>query len=141
MRQTIKFPVLLAIIYISFYNQSSFILTKKTNIMQSKFVAGTLIKQSLIIALFIVLFSCKKGHTREDQPQLVQSEAARASKAEEPHVSYNLEIVLRGEGNQSGHIHFRQDRDAAKIITLDIKVHHLNPNHEIPSSAGGRPNT
>ncbi len=39
-------------------------------------------------------------------------------------------MVLRGKGNRSGHIHFRQDKDQAKIITLDIKVHHLEPNHE-----------
>ncbi len=45
------------------------------------------------------------------------------------HVNYNLEVVLRGEGNSSGHIHFRQDADAAKVITLDIKVHHLQPKH------------
>jgi len=98
--------------------------------MQSKFVAGTSIKLSLIITLFILLISCKKEYIHEDQPQLVQSEAARASKAKKPHLSYNLEVVLRDEGNQSGHIHFRQDKDAAKIITLDIKVHHLEPNHE-----------
>ncbi len=70
--------------------------------MQSKFVAGTLIKQSLIITLFTVLFSCKKEHTPEDQPQLIKDEVTSASKTEGSNARYNLEVVLRGEGNNQG---------------------------------------
>lgn len=98
--------------------------------MQTKFEAGTVIKQCLIITLFIVLFSCKKENTPEDQPQIIKPEVSRASRAGESNSNYNLEVVLRGLGNQSGHIHFRQDPDVPKIITLDTKVHHLEPNHE-----------
>ena len=42
---------------------------------------------------------------------------------------YDLNVILRGDGNRLGHIKFRQDADAAKIITLDTKVLHLKPNH------------
>lgn len=34
-----------------------------------------------------------------------------------------------GERRSMGHIRFRQDEDAAKIITLDVLVHGLEPNH------------
>lgn len=60
-----------------------------------------------------------------------------------PH--FNLDVILRGvnqgedqgedrrdgqgEGHSLGHIKFRQDKDAAKIITLDVWVRGLEPNH------------
>ncbi len=43
---------------------------------------------------------------------------------------YNLDVVLRGKGYQLGYIQFRQDPDAAKIISLTTKLHKLLPNHE-----------
>jgi hypothetical protein len=82
-----------------------------------------------IIMIAFTTSSCKK---EIDQQQLQQQEevANKANAATDANSNYNLEVNLKGEGNRSGHIHFRQDRDAAKIITLDIKVHHLEPNHE-----------
>ncbi len=81
-----------------------------------------------IIMIAFTISSCKK---EIDQQQLQQQEevANKANVATDANSNYNLEVNLKGEGNRSGHIHFRQDRDAAKIITLDIKVHHLEPNH------------
>ena len=67
-----------------------------------------------------------------------------------PKLHYNLEVILRGVGDEKGgeddkhehegdrkeresdsfgHIKFRQDPDVAKIITLDVWVHGLLPNH------------
>jgi hypothetical protein len=59
-----------------------------------------------------------------------------------PKVHYNLEVILRsvdgngggqdkgdGEGSSFGHIKFRQDPDVAKIVTLDVWVRGLLPNH------------
>ncbi len=82
-----------------------------------------------IIMTAFTISSCKK---EIDQQQLQQQEevANKANAATDANSNFNLEVNLKGEGNRSGHIHFRQDRDAAKIITLDIKVHHLEPNHE-----------
>jgi len=78
-----------------------------------------------------VLFSCKKENIKEEQSQLKQEEVNTVTKAnKEDKPNHNLEVVLRGEGNRAGHIHFRQDKDPAKIITLDTKVHHLEANHE-----------
>jgi len=98
--------------------------------MQSKFFTGATVKKSLIFTLFIVLFSCKKDYAPADQLQLPNEESSASKANSSGESQYNLEVVLRGEGNRNGHIHFRQDRDAAKIITLDTKIRHLEPNHE-----------
>lgn len=83
-----------------------------------------------IIIIAFTISSCKKD---VDQQQL-QHEEQISSKSnngsDNANSNFNLEVNLKGEGNRSGHIHFRQDKDPAKIITLDIKVHHLEPNRE-----------
>ncbi len=90
-----------------------------------------MVKITLTVTLFFVLFSCKKENIKEEQLQLKQEEVNTVTKAnKEDKPNHNLEVVLRGEGNRAGHIHFRQDKDPAKIITLDTKVHHLEANHE-----------
>ena len=43
---------------------------------------------------------------------------------------FDLNVNLRGEAKKSGLIKFRQDPDAAKIITLDVSVQNLKPTHE-----------
>jgi len=83
---------------------------------------------STIIALFFV--SCQKAFNGADQVSSVATQQDKSPAAAIPESSYNLEVVLQGDGNRSGHIHFRQDRDAAKIITLTTKLHNLLPDHE-----------
>ena len=80
------------------------------------------------IALFLV--SCQKAFNRADPVNSAATQQDKSPAAAIGESSYNLEVVLQGDGNQSGHIHFRQDRDAAKIITLTTKLHNLLPNHE-----------
>jgi hypothetical protein len=46
-----------------------------------------------------------------------------------PNPDFNLEVILRGEGKSFGHVKFRQDNDAAKIIDLGVWVRDLEPNH------------
>ena len=85
-----------------------------------------------IILLFVFqLLSCKKANVPEMQQQPVKEDLSAASKARNSGESqYNLEVVLHEEGNRGGHIHFRQDRDAAKIIELNTKLHNLEPSRE-----------
>ena len=63
---------------------------------------------SLLAIMSVVNFSCKKENDKSH---------------------YDLDVSLRNKGAQ-GFIKFRQDPDPAKIITLDIWVQHLEPNHE-----------
>lgn len=81
----------------------------------------------LAIILIFIFSACKK----ENNPQQKEEEtfaAARSVNAETP--PFNIEAILRGEGNRFGHIKFRQDNDVAKIIILDTWVRDLEPNHE-----------
>jgi hypothetical protein len=75
--------------------------------------------------ILVLTLSCQKEAS--DELQLKQENAKSSVKAEVP--PFNLEVILRGGGNQFGHIKFRQDVDAAKIISLEIWVRDLEPNH------------
>jgi len=99
-------------------------------------------KGILPAVLFFAVAGCQKENVSQKEMQSVTEKeffSAKVSKEgqgsnekdnDKIKPKYNLEAVLYGEGNQNGHIHFRQDPDPAKIITLDTKVHHLLPNHE-----------
>jgi hypothetical protein len=99
--------------------------------MQTRSLTANAIKTATIMLLGFQLLSCKKASAPEEQPPIQKEEISSASNVNSSVESqYNLEVVLRGEGNQGGHIHFKQDRDAAKIIELNTKVHNLEPNRE-----------
>ncbi len=83
---------------------------------------------STTIALFLV--SCQKAVNGADSVYSAATQPEKSPAAAIGESSYNLEVVLQGDGDQSGHIHFRQDRDPAKIITLSAKLHNLLPDHE-----------
>jgi len=99
--------------------------------MQTKSLTANAFITAAIMLLSFQLLSCKKASAPLEQPPVQKEEISSAFKANSSGESqYNLEVVLRGEGNQGGHIHFRQDRDGAKIIELNTKVHNLEPNRE-----------
>lgn len=77
--------------------------------------------------LFIVFSGCQK---QIDQSQKQQKDSAGINVAAAETPPFNLEVILRGEGNAFGHVKFRQDNDAEKIINLDTWVRDLEPNHE-----------
>ena len=77
----------------------------------------------LAVISIISLMACKKETSTDEKEKF----SASISNAETP--PFNIEAILRGEGNRFGHIKFRQDNDAAKIITLDVWVRNLEPNH------------
>lgn len=73
--------------------------------------------------------SCQKEMNQKLQQEEKQSSESIMMKQEQT-PPYDLNVNLYGEGNSQGHLKFRQDPDPEKIIELDIKVHHLAPNHE-----------
>ena len=81
---------------------------------------------SSLLFFIVFFFSCQKEKVQE---KLKGEEITAPGLASTPESAYNIEVVLKGEGNQNGHIHFRQHPDPAKIITLDTKVHNLKANH------------
>ena len=93
----------------------------------------SILRNVLAFILLTATFACKKESanklsSNQENPALNADKAN--GNADEATSNFNLEVVLQGEGNNNGHIHFRQDPDPAKIITLDTKVHNLLPNHE-----------
>jgi hypothetical protein len=92
-----------------------------------KYICG-LALFSTTIAFFVV--SCQKAINRTDMESSKLEHPDKSSEEKKGESLYNLEVVLRGDGNQSGHIRFRQDPDPAKIITLFTKLHNLLPAHE-----------
>lgn len=88
----------------------------------------------VMVSASIFISSCKKeidqkqNQTKfESESEAAGTDAAARNCAPDP---YNLDVILRGEGNKKGHIKFRQDPDPVQIVTLDTKVQHLQPNHE-----------
>ena len=101
--------------------------------MKSNFVTK-IIKQSLIIIIAIIFFSCKKDNTTMEQLQPKNSEtvdvAFKTLKGFTPAIPpYDLDVILRGRDNNVGYVMFRQDPDPAKIITLNTWIRNLIPNH------------
>jgi hypothetical protein len=75
--------------------------------------------------------SCNKSNLSPPSSALKQQQIAAGLHARAPaSPNFNLEVILRGEGKAFGHVEFRQDNDADKIVTLDTWVRDLAPNHE-----------
>ena len=68
--------------------------------------------------------------TKENSAQHKETEQFSAANANAETPPFNIEAILRGEANRFGHIKFRQDNDAAKVIILETWVRDLEANHE-----------
>ena len=81
-----------------------------------------------IVIVASLLIGCQKTIIEPaadlNQPAIIENAPTPA----EP--NFNLEAILRGEGNSFGHVKFRQDNDIDKIVSLDVWVRDLEPNHE-----------
>lgn len=90
-------------------------------------------QSSLFVLLFIFstvfMLSCEKEVTKPVS-RLHPEGTINTNELKVKDPKFNLEVVLKGEREKNGHIHFRQNPDQAKVITLNIKVHHLLPNHK-----------
>jgi len=80
----------------------------------------------LLSSLTLFTLSCQKQSALKQQPP--EEIATTIGKANNP--TFNLEVILRGEGDRFGHIKFRQDVDPSKIINLGTWVRDLEPNHQ-----------
>jgi hypothetical protein len=87
------------------------------------------IEFAVLLFASVVFFSlsCQKEISKQPQKEEGFS-AAKNENAETP--PFNLEVILRGEGNRFGHVKFRQDNDPDKIIILDTWIRDLEPNHQ-----------
>ena len=97
--------------------------------MQGKF---STLKNAFAIILLLTAFGCKKESANSQSADLENSTLKAnngAGSTDGATSQFNLEVVLNGDGNNNGHIQFRQNPDPVKVIILDTKIRHLLPNH------------
>jgi len=80
----------------------------------------------LLPGILLLALSCQK-EAGNDELQLQNEIKTGSARSATP--PFNIEVILRGEGKQFGHVKFRQDVDPSKIVTLDTWVRDLEPNH------------
>ena len=96
-----------------------------------KFISQLMAALFSIIMIASIMSSCQKSTAELATPDLNKNSAATLNNAPTPATpNFNLEVILYGAGNAFGLVKFRQDVDAAKVVTLTTWVHDLLPNHE-----------
>jgi hypothetical protein len=101
--------------------------------MQTKSHTAIQFSVLLTLLLFLSVQSCKKNNSLNEETSstisgsTVSQEETAPTPADPP---FNLEIILRGEARSFGHVKFRQENDAAKIVTLAVWVRDLQPDHQ-----------
>ena len=101
--------------------------------MQPKSATAILLSAFLTLVIFLFVPGCQKNNSPlEESPSMIPNKnALKEAKAPTPaNPHFNLEVILRGEVNSFGLVKFRQANDAAKIVTLDVWVRDLEPNHQ-----------
>jgi hypothetical protein len=100
--------------------------------MQKKSPAALLFNAMLTVIVFSLVSGCQKNNSATDKtgaPDLA-SAVNQNNSVTPASPNFNLEVILRGEGKRFGQVKFRQDNDASKIVTLDVWVRGLDPNHQ-----------
>jgi hypothetical protein len=94
--------------------------------MQMKSLSAALLRAAFLLAGFVLLAGCQKS-AKEDLPAAMAKEESAGTPASPP---FQLEVILRGEDKAFGLVKFRQNNDAAKIVTLEVWVRDLQPDHQ-----------
>ena len=101
--------------------------------MPTKSPTAILISVLLTLLLFLSVPGCQKSNSlNEETPTIMLrstvSEEEKAPTPANPH--FNLEVILRGEARSFGLVKFRQDNNSAKVVTLEVWIRDLEPNHQ-----------
>ncbi|MDN3655369.1 hypothetical protein QWZ08_07025 [Ferruginibacter paludis] len=81
----------------------------------------------LLASASLFTLSCQKQSSQLlNKEEKLSAESLKNKTTLSP--SFDLNVRFYGSDDAEGHLKFRQDRDPAKIIDLDIEVH-LQPNH------------
>ncbi len=86
------------------------------------------IANAFVLSLCVLLITSCQKDAAPNEASISSADIAKSQTPANP--PFNIEVILRSDGNAFGHIKFRQDNDAAKIITLETWVRDLEPNHE-----------
>ena len=86
-----------------------------------------------VIMIALLTSSCEKSDLLTSTPSDLEQAGLKSAVAKAPtpaNPNFNLEVILRGEDKSFGHVKFRQDNDASKVISLDVWVRDLEPDHD-----------
>ena len=86
-----------------------------------------------VIMIAFVISNCEESIIETSTSSNLEQESINSEFKNAPtpaNPNFNLQVILRGEGKSFGQVKFRQDKDDAKIITLDVWVRDLVPNHK-----------
>ncbi len=86
-----------------------------------------------VIMIALLTSSCEKSEMVTATPSDLEQADLKSAGAKAPtpaNPNFNLEVILRGEDKSFGHVKFRQDNDASKVISLDVWVRDLEPDHD-----------
>ncbi|MEP6616850.1 MAG: hypothetical protein ABJA57_09740 [Ginsengibacter sp.] len=96
-----------------------------------KKIAFRVLILALVISGVLTISSCQKNMDPLSASLEQATLNAPVDKAPTPATpNFNLEVILKGPGDAFGLVKFRQNNDLAKIVTLDVWVRNLEPNHE-----------
>jgi hypothetical protein len=95
--------------------------------MQSRPQLNSTAYATLTVICLWMSTGCQKPVTAAND--VLPSKAERAMAANPAQPPFNLEVILRGADGGFGHVTFRQANDAEKLVTLDVWVRDLEPNH------------
>src|SRR6476661_8806075 len=99
--------------------------------MQVKSSTAFLLCVFLALSIFLIVPGCQKNNSVKEESTISKTNALKEEKAPTPaNPNFNLEVILRGADNSFGHVKFRQGNNIAKIVTLDVWVRDLEPNHQ-----------
>ena len=101
--------------------------------MQKKSPTALLPGVMFTLILFLLVASCQKNNSafeKTSSPDLKTTAAKEDNALTPASPHFNLEVILRGEGSSFGHVKFRQDNEAAKIVMLGVWVRDLEPDHQ-----------
>lgn len=94
--------------------------------MQTKSLSVACLRAAFVLGSFLLLSGCQKS-AQEGLLNAMAKEESAGTPATPP---FQLEVILRGEDKAFGLVKFRQDNDEAKIVTLDVWIRDLEPNHQ-----------
>ena len=98
-----------------------------------KFISRLMTVAFAGIIISSVISSCQKSAKETAQPSNLEQPSTKSSVSNAPtpaNPNFNLEAILRGEGKRFGLVKFRQDNDIDRIVTLDVWLRDMEPNHE-----------
>jgi hypothetical protein len=101
--------------------------------MQTKLPTAILFSVLLTLLLILFITGCQNNNSAKNETPSGTSKTTdfkKEKKTAPPNPQFNLEVDLNGKNKRIGQVKFSQADGSAKIVTLDVWVKGLEPNHQ-----------